>query len=101
VRAIKATNRVGFVPKSFTEDITSWSKKAVAIFEFEATEPMQVSIKKGDILTVHTTNALEDWWEGENQGQTGFFPSTYLCRGYISDCCLQVKLCTSNHRSVS
>ncbi|GFT83166.1 hypothetical protein TNCV_2129771 [Trichonephila clavipes] len=44
---------------------------------WEASDPPQLCLKKGDVITV--TQAIEGgWWEGTLNGVTGWFPSNYV-----------------------
>lgn len=50
--------------------------KVKALFEFNARDPSEISIKCGDIVNVlwqHETG----WWKGEINGKAGLFPSNY------------------------
>jgi len=54
--------------------------KCQALFDFSAPkddedEGEYISFKKGDIIK--TTPSSEDWWWGEINGQSGFFPFSY------------------------
>lgn len=50
----------------------------VAKYDYVATQPSDLSFYEGDHITV--TKRLDDrqcWWEGEVNGQKGFFPANY------------------------
>ncbi|EEB05794.1 STAM like protein Hse1 [Schizosaccharomyces japonicus yFS275] len=50
-----------------------------ALYDFAATEPGELSIHKGDIITV-LESAYKDWWTGTVGGKTGIFPVNYVER---------------------
>ncbi|KAJ3128724.1 hypothetical protein HK098_003716 [Nowakowskiella sp. JEL0407] len=49
---------------------------AVAIFDYEAIRPTDVSFKKGDIIVVlEKSDTMDDWWLGRVNGKEGRFPA--------------------------
>jgi len=52
--------------------------QAQALFTFKAEEEGELSMKKGDIILLHSTEG--DWWEGELNGIRGLLPSNYVKR---------------------
>jgi signal transducing adaptor molecule len=48
-----------------------------ALFDFQATEPDELTFRKGDIIAV-LESAYKDWWRGLLKGQTGIFPLNYV-----------------------
>ncbi|XP_046667454.1 intersectin-1 isoform X2 [Homalodisca vitripennis] len=48
----------------------------VALYPFPASLPGQLPFGKGDIIRV--TENQDIWWYGENNGQEGWFPKTYV-----------------------
>ncbi|OQV13288.1 Spectrin alpha chain [Hypsibius exemplaris] len=50
---------------------------AVASYEYQEKSPREVSIKKGDIVTVLNSNH-KDWWKIEINDRQGFVPAAYL-----------------------
>jgi hypothetical protein len=49
---------------------------AVGAFDFNATDPTELSFKTGDNLIIHKKEG--DWWEAELNGKKGLVPSNYL-----------------------
>lgn len=53
------------------------SKKVKATFDYLATEPGELSIRKGDVIVVLEEDAT-GWWKGQSaDGLVGFFPSNF------------------------
>ncbi|KAI6236441.1 BMA-ITSN-1, isoform a [Aphelenchoides besseyi] len=48
----------------------------VALYQFDAVEPTDLSIKIGDRIWVTGKNG--DWWNGSVDGRSGIFPSNYV-----------------------
>ena len=51
-------------------------KIAVALHDFNAGSPDELSFKAGDQIAVQN-EVLDGWWMGELNGKTGLFPTTY------------------------
>lgn len=51
--------------------------KVKALYDFQASEPGELSFQKGDIITVLDTT-YKDWWRGSLNGNTGIFPTNYV-----------------------
>lgn len=49
----------------------------LAIYDFTATKPDELSFHQGNIITV-IENTDDDWWQGELNGVIGYFPMTYV-----------------------
>ena len=56
-----------------------------ALFDFDASDPTDLSFVKGDIIHVtafesrnHDGQVHEGWWEGECKGKQGMFPANYV-----------------------
>ncbi|EKE37767.1 hypothetical protein ENUP19_0307G0002 [Entamoeba nuttalli] len=47
-----------------------------AIYSYDATESLELSFKKGDIIKIYSTD--DEWFEGEINGKRGFVPSNFL-----------------------
>jgi len=48
-----------------------------ALFDFQATDPDELTFRKGDIIAV-LESVYKDWWKGFLKGQTGIFPLNYV-----------------------
>jgi signal transducing adaptor molecule len=48
-----------------------------ALFDFHATDPDELTFRKGDIIAV-LESVYKDWWKGVLRGQTGIFPLNYV-----------------------
>ncbi|CAH2311327.1 neutrophil cytosol factor 2 [Pelobates cultripes] len=48
-----------------------------ALFDYEASQPEDLSFKKGAIIKV-LSKVSKDWWEGEHQGKVGIFPTAFV-----------------------
>jgi hypothetical protein len=51
-------------------------KKCVALYDFEAQAPEDLPFKFGDVISVLAEEG--EWWKGELNGRTGYFPSNYV-----------------------
>jgi hypothetical protein len=53
--------------------------RAVALFEFNAQRPDDLSFKKGEVIqVVRRTDSTNDWWFGRINGRSGNFPANYV-----------------------
>nr|1UUE_A Chain A, SPECTRIN ALPHA CHAIN [Gallus gallus] len=49
----------------------------LALYDYQEKSPREVTMKKGDILTLlNSTN--KDWWKTEVNGRQGFVPAAYV-----------------------
>lgn len=48
-----------------------------ALYSFQARQDDELSLNKGDIVTIHTKKE-EGWWFGSLNGKKGHFPATYV-----------------------
>ncbi|XP_026223335.1 SLIT-ROBO Rho GTPase-activating protein 3 isoform X1 [Anabas testudineus] len=51
--------------------------EAVAMFDYVARSPAELSFKQGDLITLHS-KASCDWWRGEVGGVKGLIPHKYI-----------------------
>ncbi|XP_069383079.1 SLIT-ROBO Rho GTPase-activating protein 3 isoform X2 [Paralichthys olivaceus] len=51
--------------------------EAVAMFDYVARSPAELSFKQGDLLILHS-KASSDWWKGEVGGVKGLIPHKYI-----------------------
>ncbi|KAG0342072.1 hypothetical protein BG004_005768 [Podila humilis] len=61
------------------EDAVSGKPTAVALYDYNAGEPNEISFSEGDVI-VEIDFVTEDWWSGHSQDGTrsGLFPSNYV-----------------------
>lgn len=59
---------------------TRSSNKAVALFDYSATDRNELSFKKGQIISVLQKDD-SGWWQGELDGVVGMFPSNFVREG--------------------
>ena len=72
--------KVGLFPSAYVKELDSSndSPKACACSDFyNSNGEGEISIRVGDVITILSTND-KDWWQGELNGRTGFFPSGYV-----------------------
>jgi len=48
-----------------------------ALYDFDAENPAELSFKEGDVILLKT-KIDENWYEGTINGQTGYFPVSYV-----------------------
>lgn len=49
----------------------------VALYDYQEKSPQEVSMKKGDVLTL-LNSSNKDWWKVEVNDRQGFVPATYI-----------------------
>lgn len=55
------------------------SNTCTALYDFDAQNPNELRIHKGDIIEiVERGNSKEDWWLGELNGVQGYFPGSFV-----------------------
>ncbi|CAG0889631.1 unnamed protein product [Darwinula stevensoni] len=52
-------------------------KKCLVVYSYDAQESDELTIHKGDIVTILNMDGA-GWWEGELQGRKGFFPNMFV-----------------------
>lgn len=58
-------------------------KRVKALHDFNATEPGELSFKKGDVIKV-VDRCYKDWWRGQIKGRVGLLPVNYVvCRRFF------------------
>jgi hypothetical protein len=55
-------------------------EKVIALYPFNANNSDELTFQKHDVIAVIDREDI-DWWEGELNGKTGFFPGTRLRLG--------------------
>ncbi|CAG5125562.1 unnamed protein product, partial [Candidula unifasciata] len=53
------------------------TEKVVAVYDYTEKSPREVSMKKGDVLTL-LNSANKDWWKVEVNDRQGFVPAAYV-----------------------
>lgn len=51
--------------------------EAVALFDFVARSDRELSLKKGDTVTLYS-QVSNDWWKGAMNGHEGLIPDKYI-----------------------
>ncbi|XP_038624269.1 spectrin alpha chain, erythrocytic 1 isoform X1 [Tachyglossus aculeatus] len=51
--------------------------RVMALYDFQARSPREVTMKKGDVLTL-LSSINKDWWKVEADDQQGFIPAVYV-----------------------
>lgn len=54
------------------------TKKAKALFEYKAENDDELSLSKGDVITIVKEEIYDGWHEGELNGAQGVFPSNFV-----------------------
>lgn len=67
-------NETGFADDEFEETSIGQCR---ALYEYEATQPDELSIHEGDIINLYEKQQ-DGWWQGECAGKIGIFPATYV-----------------------
>ncbi|XP_060787716.1 neutrophil cytosol factor 2 isoform X2 [Neoarius graeffei] len=62
---------------SATEDDTLAQEKVVALYAYEAATPEDLEFAQGDVITI-LSKVNEEWFEGECNGKSGIFPSSFV-----------------------
>jgi len=53
--------------------------RAIALYNFQAVEPGDLSFFKGDIITVtQMSDKTDDWWTGKLGDRSGIFPANFV-----------------------
>jgi len=51
---------------------------AVALYKFQAMDPSELSLQKGDLLRVLLAGEPDAWWRGQIDDRIGHFPGSYV-----------------------
>ncbi|KAL1747298.1 hypothetical protein HDZ31DRAFT_32248 [Schizophyllum fasciatum] len=53
--------------------------RAIALYNFDAVEPGDLSFAKGDVITItKKSQSTDDWWRGRANGKEGNFPANFV-----------------------
>ncbi|KAG7450178.1 DUF500-domain-containing protein [Guyanagaster necrorhizus] len=53
--------------------------RAIALYNFNAVEPGDLSFNKGDVIVIlHKSNSSDDWWTGKIGDRKGIFPANFV-----------------------
>lgn len=66
-------------PPQYKPPVPQREPIAVALFDYVAQRPDDLSFKKGDVIHItKQTESAQDWWVGRTNGRTGNFPANYV-----------------------
>ncbi|KAG5519298.1 hypothetical protein PMAC_001923 [Pneumocystis sp. 'macacae'] len=74
---IKYNEERVLTPKQFSFPTPTFKVKA--LYDFQASEPGELSFRKGNVITVLETT-YKDWWHGSLNTMVGIFPVNYVER---------------------
>lgn len=60
-----------------SDDLTGQRQKVLSLYDYAEKTPREISMKKGDTLTLLNASN-KDWWKVELNDRQGFVPATYL-----------------------
>lgn len=69
-----------YMTSIYTIGFFFFSQKEIMVrakYDFAAKDPGELSIKRGEIITV-LDNSDQNWWTGRCQGKEGLFPAPYV-----------------------
>ncbi|KAG8836070.1 hypothetical protein FRC18_011893 [Serendipita sp. 400] len=88
----QVSNRVGLFPLTYIEPIPKGSEdgtekenslgRARALWDYEATEVRDLSLKKGNIIDI-LSKFHDNWWLGVFEERVGIFPSSYVTTNLV------------------
>ncbi|KAI0251937.1 hypothetical protein BJV78DRAFT_1207875 [Lactifluus subvellereus] len=53
--------------------------RAIALFDFRAVEPGDLSFSKGQVITItEKSDSTDTWWKGKLDGRSGSFPANFV-----------------------
>ncbi|KIK71397.1 hypothetical protein GYMLUDRAFT_149115 [Collybiopsis luxurians FD-317 M1] len=53
--------------------------RAIALYNFEGVEPGDLTLKKGDVITItQKSDSSDDWWTGKVENRKGIFPANFV-----------------------
>ncbi|KAJ6519439.1 hypothetical protein C8R45DRAFT_1118017 [Mycena sanguinolenta] len=53
--------------------------RAIALYDFQAAQPGDLSFRKGDIIVItKRSESTDDWWTGTLDGRKGIFPANFI-----------------------
>ncbi|XP_013379742.1 jouberin [Lingula anatina] len=86
LNATQGKPQFSFQPPPTTKNKTAVQKQVKALYDYQAQRSDELSLVRGDIVTVLYKDS-ENWWMGELlDGQQGFFPSNYVAEiGAVDD----------------
>ncbi|KAI9218345.1 hypothetical protein BC828DRAFT_388901 [Blastocladiella britannica] len=74
---VASSSRPQVVKRSFTASSIADLKSALVLYDYDAQEPNEVSMREGDTLTVLEPDQ-DGWTKVTTNGKTGFVPSNYI-----------------------
>lgn len=77
MRVRKPSGETGLVPRNYVQRVEDEEFKVRALYSYDATDAMYLSIHEGEILTV--TKQEDGWYSGSNEkGESGWFPMNHV-----------------------
>ena len=77
MRVRKPSGEAGLVPRNYVQRVEAEEFKVRAIYSYEATDAMYLTIHEGEVLTV--TKQDDGWYSGSNEnGESGWFPMNHV-----------------------
>ncbi|KAJ7101015.1 hypothetical protein C8R43DRAFT_1048089 [Mycena crocata] len=53
--------------------------RAIALYDFEAAQPGDLSFAKGNVIVINKkSDSTDDWWTGTVEGRKGIFPANFV-----------------------
>ncbi|KAJ3067008.1 hypothetical protein HDU98_009761 [Podochytrium sp. JEL0797] len=80
VEEVSATTAAPFAippPPAPPAPVVSEQIEAIALYDYEATEPNEISFASGERIT-NIVFVSDDWWQGRVAGVDGLFPGNYV-----------------------
>jgi len=74
----RINEKSGYFPKKYVKPKDDNRSYATVLFNYDARDSAnELTIRKGDLLALMNTDD-PDWWEGDLNGQTGYFPKNFV-----------------------
>ena len=82
----KFGDKIGIFPVQYVKQYNfdklkakiSAGQTAIALYEFDALDPTELNLKKGDLIEILESNDPNSWWKGKINNAIGHFPGNYV-----------------------